>query len=88
VEQIRDLTNWRSVIAWGRYEELNGDAAAMAMGLLIERLSPIVASATMPRTPHTAITPHGHLETGEEAVVFCLNLTEKSGRFERNLPGE
>ena len=44
VEEIDDMANWRSVIAWGRYEELKGELAIAAMNLLVSRLSPLTAS--------------------------------------------
>lgn len=34
VDEIDDMANWRSVIAWGRYEELKGELAIAAMNLL------------------------------------------------------
>ena len=40
VEDVRDLSNWRSVIAWGRPEELSGAEAAEGMRLLVERPRP------------------------------------------------
>jgi nitroimidazol reductase NimA-like FMN-containing flavoprotein (pyridoxamine 5'-phosphate oxidase superfamily) len=39
VEDAERLTPWKSVIAWGHFEELRGDDAARAMRLLIYRLA-------------------------------------------------
>ncbi len=44
VEQVDDLARWRSVIAWGTYEELRGDEATRGMHVLIERLRPLMTS--------------------------------------------
>src|SRR5689334_15533829 len=38
VEQVDDLANWRSVIAWTTFEELHGAEAERAMQLLASRL--------------------------------------------------
>ena len=37
VEDIKDFFHWKSVIVWGRYEELKGDQANRAMRLLLQK---------------------------------------------------
>jgi nitroimidazol reductase NimA-like FMN-containing flavoprotein (pyridoxamine 5'-phosphate oxidase superfamily) len=78
VEHIEDLVNWTSAICWGTYEELNGADAERGLRLLSEHLK-----AHLPRV-------FGHGEpVGEAAVatrkplVFCINVSEISGREER-----
>lgn len=44
VEDVQDLSNWRSVIAWGTAQELKGAAAGRGMQLLVERILHPVAS--------------------------------------------
>ncbi len=34
VEHIVDVASWRTVVAWGKYEELSGEAEAAALRLL------------------------------------------------------
>jgi nitroimidazol reductase NimA-like FMN-containing flavoprotein (pyridoxamine 5'-phosphate oxidase superfamily) len=83
VDHIEDLANWRSVIAWGRFEELRGPEAAAALERLRKRLEPLVVSETTrgadtPAAGETPIRPgNGH------ASVYRIRLTEKTGRFER-----
>lgn len=79
VERMDDLACWRSVIAWGRFEELSGDDAARGMQLLIDRLRPRMVSAT-------ATPSHGHHAdtAGRHAIIYRVALTEKTGRFERH----
>ena len=38
-EEIKNFSNWKSVIALGQFEELKGDEAASGMRLLIKKLS-------------------------------------------------
>ncbi|HWA82716.1 MAG TPA: pyridoxamine 5'-phosphate oxidase family protein [Fimbriimonadaceae bacterium] len=80
VEQIQDLANWRSVIAWGRFEELHGSEAASGMGLLVDRLLPLMKIAAG-ASGHN-VTPHGQ-QPGESTVVYSIRLSEKTGRFEK-----
>ena len=42
VEQVDDLGNWRTVIAWGRYPELTGTDAAAGRQLLLDRFKPLL----------------------------------------------
>ncbi len=78
VEHMDDLACWRSVIAWGRFEELSGDDAARGMQLLIDRLRARMVSETA-RPSHG----HGADTKGRHAIVYRIALTEKTGRFER-----
>jgi uncharacterized protein len=83
VDHIEDLANWRSVIAWGRFEELVGVEATAALLRLRERLQPLVVSETSPAA--------GRLNEGESRVrrgnghasIYRIHLLEKTGRFER-----
>lgn len=85
VEQIDDLTNWQSVVAWGTYEELTGDAAALAIGFLVDALTKLVGVDAPPGASRSSITPPGHGAEAADAVVYCLHLSEKTGRFERQV---
>jgi nitroimidazol reductase NimA-like FMN-containing flavoprotein (pyridoxamine 5'-phosphate oxidase superfamily) len=78
VEDIDDLANWRTVIAWGRYEELKADLAVAAMNLLVSRLSPLTAS----ETAGPAGRAKGRGSNGVE-VAYRIRLRELTGRFEK-----
>ncbi len=84
VEQIDNLANWRSVIAWGKYEELHGAAAQKAMALLVERVMPLIASATA-NLDHAeqALRQGKDYQPSPQAVIFSIYLSEKTGRFEK-----
>jgi nitroimidazol reductase NimA-like FMN-containing flavoprotein (pyridoxamine 5'-phosphate oxidase superfamily) len=83
VDHVDDLANWRSVIAWGRFEELFGDEAGAAFALLHHRLGSFVVSETTPAGAllHQGETPirsgNGH------ASIYRIRLLNKTGRFER-----
>lgn len=76
VEQVENLANWSSVIAEGRFEELEGTDAEAATSLLVDRLLPIIASATA--RPHEV----GHSGI-TDSVIYSIRLGSKSGRYER-----
>ena len=83
VDRVSDLANWRSVVAYGRYEELAGREAEEALSLLMARLVPVVASETSRPSREMMPSTHGRQVKGQEPIIFRIRLTEKAGRFER-----
>ena len=83
VEHVDDLANWRSVIAWGRYEELGGNEAEQALALLMARFVTLLASETSHPALAGAPTTHARAVAGRPTVVYRIRLAEKSGRYER-----
>ena len=85
VDEMEDLDNWRSVIAWGRYEELTDEEARYeAMKKLVNRMMKLKATGSA-KPPH--LSPHrAHpRQPGDiKAVIWRIALTKKSGRFEEN----
>lgn len=84
VDRVRDMGNWRSVIATGRFEELSGGDALPAMDILIKRFVAI----ERPDQPHPSYVfrdseAEPSRTDGQEIVIFRIRLAEKSGRFER-----
>lgn len=97
VEQLDDLTNWRTVVAWGNFEELHGEDAAVGLRTLLTRLAPYVTSTTAQPVSGPDGTFHGIRTTASEPVplaagrvaasgkgpvIYRIRLTEKTGRFE------
>jgi uncharacterized protein len=84
VDHIVSQSNWRSVIAWGTYEELQGDDALVGIERLLARLGPLVLGvAHIPEEQVAAplvTLAHAILQRG---VVYRIRLTERTGRFER-----
>ncbi len=81
VDQIEDITDWQSVIAWGTFEELHGDDAENAKDLLIGRFTPLLGGAPIQRA-HGMGGWADHAPTWQDAVLYRITLTTKSGRFE------
>jgi nitroimidazol reductase NimA-like FMN-containing flavoprotein (pyridoxamine 5'-phosphate oxidase superfamily) len=83
VDHIENLANWRSVIAWGRFEELLGDAATAALARLRVRLQPLMVSQTTPGA-ETLAAGEAPVRSGNgHASIYRIHLLEKTGRFER-----
>ena len=74
VEHVEDMSNRRSVIAWGAFEECDGADFDAGLALLVERIMPLL---TFP--PHSPPPDVSALRRGS---VYRIRLDRKTGRFE------
>lgn len=82
VDDMKDLSNWKSVILWGKYEELTSPAdRAHALEVLSGRTLPFVSSETMHLSPHWPFASDSHTSVG--GIFFRINITEMTGRCEK-----
>lgn len=82
VDQCANLANWKSVIAQGTFEELQGEEAMLTMKKLVERLMPMMASQTS-QPSHGLEQTHRHDTGGKNAIIYRIRIHEKTGRFEK-----
>jgi uncharacterized protein len=83
VDVIDNMTNWRSVIVWGKYEELKTEKQQLAgMKIMTDRLLPFSISETV-RPSHSHSHPPEVVEKGFKAVAYRIKAIEKTGRFEK-----
>ena len=75
VEQVDDLSNWRSVIAWGTFEECAGGDWDAGFAMLAQRIMPLL---TLPKD-----APAPDLSLLRRGSVYRIRLQHKSGRFEQ-----
>ena len=84
VDTLRDLSEWKSVIGWGEFEELKDpDEKRHALQILRDRNLPILSSVTM----HLSADWPFHSDDTDytDGVVFRIKLVDKTGRFETNV---
>jgi len=80
VDTAVDPANWQSVIAWGTFEQLTGEAAAKGLELLLTRLLPFITGE--PTTPSSGVPGSANIKKLKTEVLVCrLNLSEMTGRF-------
>jgi len=83
VETVENMANWRSVILWGKFEELKEKRTQeRGIKLLKDRFMPVVTSETANR-PHDMRAPH-IIEKETKAIVYRITIEERSGRFEKS----
>ncbi|GHN02679.1 hypothetical protein WSM22_41680 [Cytophagales bacterium WSM2-2] len=84
VDIIENMANWRSVIIWGRYEELKKETDRQrAAKILKERVLPLQTSETVSR-PAEGTNPPLVVEKKQRAIIYRIRITEKTGRFEKS----
>lgn len=82
-DDTTNLSDWKSVVAWGEFEELvNEKDKDYALEKLNERILPVINSETM---RISSLWPFSE-ESAERkpGIFFRIRLTEKTGRFERS----
>lgn len=79
---MTDMRNWKSVIVYGKFEELKNKKAEDARTILFGRVFPLLTSNT--------IHPHQHEVTGEiedknriKYVMYRIKIKKITGRFEK-----
>ena len=74
VDRIQDAANWRSVIAWGTYEELEEREAENA----VERLS--IRLRTLANRNAVESMRSYVLRSGQPGVAYRIRVMQKTGR--------
>ncbi len=84
VDEMKDMANWKSVIAWGEFEELeNTDDRNRALEVLMNRKLPLVSSETTHLSKHWPFPEQD--ASSIDGIVYRIRVTHKTGRFETNL---
>ena len=84
VDEMKDMGNWKSVIAWGDFEELaDSEERNKALRILLQRPLPFISSITT----HLGETWPFTSPTEEElnkipGIVFRILITQKTGKLE------
>jgi nitroimidazol reductase NimA-like FMN-containing flavoprotein (pyridoxamine 5'-phosphate oxidase superfamily) len=76
IDAVEHLGSWRSVVAWGNFEELHGADAGEGAGIASRRLGGLVDDPESRRRLEDA------LRKEPVPVIFRIRLDEKSGRVE------
>jgi len=84
VDEIKNIFNWQSVIAWGRFEEITDmDEKEQAMMALTHRLMPF-AEKPANHPSHALAENEDDIGTKLNLIIYKIVLIGKTGRFERS----
>lgn len=83
VDDMKNMANWRSVIAWGNFDEpANEGERNTAVKKLLGRITPMIASDTVKISPQWPFPPEDPASI--KGIVYRIKLHTKTGRFERS----
>jgi nitroimidazol reductase NimA-like FMN-containing flavoprotein (pyridoxamine 5'-phosphate oxidase superfamily) len=84
VDDVKDFTNWKSVILWGEYEEItDADEKNEVMQQFVDRVMRLKISETAlpPETTETRLHPRSPGVI--KPVIYKIKIKEMTGRYEQ-----
>lgn len=75
-EEVSDFFHWKSVIAWGKFEELKGDEALQGMRWLIRK---VVDKEPTQKKSDLELDMSALLET---QIIYRIKIDKATGRYE------
>jgi len=82
VDVMENMSNWRSVIAWGKFEELKTpEQRKEGMKILMDTVMPLMTGETT--ISHSMNDSHQKTIEAMKGIVYRIELTKKTGRFEK-----
>jgi nitroimidazol reductase NimA-like FMN-containing flavoprotein (pyridoxamine 5'-phosphate oxidase superfamily) len=82
VDVIENMSNWRSVIAWGKFEELKTpEQRKEGMKILMDTVMPLMTGETT--ISNSMTDSHQNTIEAMKGVVYRIELTKKTGRYEK-----
>ncbi|MEO5563692.1 MAG: pyridoxamine 5'-phosphate oxidase family protein [Chitinophagaceae bacterium] len=83
VDEIKSFTNWESVIAWGKYQELTDSRERYnAMQLFVDRTLRLKISETAALPGLKEQRVHPRSPGNIKPIIYRIVLSEKTGRYE------
>ena len=83
IDVIESLTDWESVIAWGKFEELTDILEKQqAMQKIINKVMPLMHGETA-QPSHAVTSEASDVGSQVELILYKIVLSKKTGRFEK-----
>lgn len=84
VDEMKSFTKWKTVIAWGQYQELTDERDRyMAMKLFVDRTLRLKMSETAIPPEISEKRVHPRSPGNIKPIIYRVVITEKTGRFEK-----
>lgn len=82
IDVINGMNNWQSVIAYGKYEELKGDASNAARQKLFDNVLTLMTNSKIHKFQHE---DQNDLDDSNriKLIMFCIKIIESTGRYEK-----
>lgn len=85
VDEVKNFTNWKSVIVWGEYQELTDERERYAaMKLFVDKMLRMKISETAVPPEMSDERVHPRSPGNIKPVIYRIVITEKTGRYENS----
>jgi nitroimidazol reductase NimA-like FMN-containing flavoprotein (pyridoxamine 5'-phosphate oxidase superfamily) len=85
VEEVKNHVNWKTVIAWGRFEEITNELERYeGMKLFVDRMMKLKISATAQPPEISEMRVHPHQPGSVRPIIYRIRIEEKTGRYEKS----
>ena len=83
VDDIENILNWKSVIAWGMYEKITGSTEMQqTMQKIIKHIMPAIGN--IDGNPSHGITSNeSDIGSDFDLILYKIRLVKKTGRYEK-----
>jgi nitroimidazol reductase NimA-like FMN-containing flavoprotein (pyridoxamine 5'-phosphate oxidase superfamily) len=82
VDNIKEVTNWQSVIAWGKFKEITEMAEKQqVLQKLTDRITPFIMDDSVTRE-HGFVDEESDVGTTVHLIIYKIIVSKKTGRFE------
>lgn len=82
-EMMTDMGNWKSVLVYGTFEELEGDEAEKAREILSTHFFHLMTNAKVHAHEHE-VTAEIEDENRIKPILYRIKIKDKSGKYESN----
>lgn len=82
VDMMTDMRNWKSVIVYGKFEELKNSVAGKAREMLFDRVFPLMTSSTIHTFEHE-VNDKIDDSARVKYVMYRIKIKKITGRFEK-----
>ena len=82
VEEFKNLCNWKSVVVYGKVEELTGVTARNALHIFVENLKKIIRKVDNMLVSKVSDISHS-THPNNNAIIYRIKPTKISGKFEQ-----
>jgi len=84
IDNIDNLSNWRSIIVWGLFEEVKSKSTQEKINnLFIDQLGPLSLGETV-STTRVMDQPPLHIQKKSNPVLYKIAISDIAGRFEKS----
>lgn len=82
VDSILNMTNWQSVLVFGLFQELKGNAAIKARAYLYDHVLPLMTSSTVHTHQHE-VSSKVDDKNRIKPIMYRIRTKKMTGRFEK-----